>query len=187
MPNNRSVITCCTIKLFPFTLSISSNQPSSVVSIKLTAFYNFNSPKPNKSASQFGERIKRLLVTLTAFIRAFYPASWLYSPLATLFLKIVLLATKTSLLALPPSKVIIPLLCYVPLLLILLLFHQFFLLYLLRFDISKMISNGFSKPFEILNLLLFIRLLHQLLSCRKAIMKGCLRPGSHINAGIKFT
>ena len=55
-------------------LSIFFNLPSSVVSTKLTTFYDSQSSKPNRLANPFGQKIKRLLVTLKAFIKAFYLA-----------------------------------------------------------------------------------------------------------------
>ena len=68
-------------------------------------FYNFKSFKPNRSAGPFRRKV---LVFLKTLIKAFYLAQWLDPPLAALFLKIFLLATKTSLLALLLPKAITP-------------------------------------------------------------------------------
>ena len=81
------------------------------------AFYNSKSFKPKGSASAFRRKV---LVTLQALIKAFYLAQWLDLPLAVLLLKILFLAAKTSLLALPLPKVITPLTCHMLLLLLLL-------------------------------------------------------------------
>ena len=85
--------------------------------------------KPNGLVSLFEQRIRRLLITLKTFIRAFYLAQWLNLLLAALFLKIFFLATKMSSLALSLPRAITPLPYHVPSLLLLLLLRQLFLLY----------------------------------------------------------
>ena len=69
-------------------------------------FYNSKSSKSNGFASLFRRKRKRFLFTLKTLIKTSYLAQWLDLPLATLFLKIFLLAAKKSLLALSPLKII---------------------------------------------------------------------------------
>ena len=130
--NNRSIITWGTTWLFLFTLSILSDQPSSVVSTRLIVFYNFKGFKPNKSASPFKQKIRRFWTILGAFVRRslFQPVQWLDCLLAALFLKILFLVAKTSSLALSTLKAITPSLCYIFPLALLLLLRRLFLLHL---------------------------------------------------------
>ena len=172
MPNNCSIIIWRTTWLLPFTLSIFLNQPSSIVSTKLTAFYNSKSSKPNRSASPFGQRIKKLLLTLKTLIKALYFAHWHHLPLAILLLKIFFLAAKMSLLVLPPIKAIIPLPCHVSPVPLLLLLCRLFLLCFLWPITWRMTFSRFSGLFWILDLLLLFRLLHQLFNSTKTLVKS---------------
>ena len=172
-PNIRSVIRWPIIWIFPFMLSILSNQPSCIVSIRLTAFYNSKSSKSNKSAKPFRQKIRKLLFTLRVFIKGFYLGQWLNLLLATFFLKIFLLVAKISLLALPLLKTIILLLCHVLSFPLLMSLYRLFLLYLLWLNTWKITFSKFSKLFWILDLLLLFWLLHQLLNDTKTLVKDC--------------
>ena len=141
-------------------LSIFLNQPSSVISTRLTVFYNFKSFKSNRSTSPFRQRIKRLLVILKALIKAFYPTQWLDFPLAALLLKILFLAVKTSLLVLPSLRAITLLPYHVLSLPLLLLLCQLFPFCFLWANTWKMTSSRSLGLFWILYLLFLFWPLH---------------------------
>ena len=104
------------------------NQPSSIVSIRLTVL-NFKSSKFNGSANRLEEEKD------FSYFRSFcqklpvQPIQFLNPSLTAFFLKIFFLLAKTSLLALPPPRAITPLPCHMFLFLLLLSFRQSFLLY----------------------------------------------------------
>ena len=130
-------------------------------------FYNFKSSKPNKPDSSFR---KKVLVIFRALIKALCLAQWLDPLLASLFLKISLLAAKASLLALPLLSVITPPPCHVLPLPVLL--RRSFMLSPQWLNTWRMTSSGSLGPFSILDLLLLLWLLQQLLSNTKNLVKG---------------
>ena len=146
-------------------------------------FYNSKSSKPKGSVNLFR---KRVLVTLRALIKAPYLAQLLSPLLATLLLKILLLAAKTSLLAQPPLKALTPLLCHVlpcPLLL-----RRSFLLCLLWPNIQRIISRRSSGLFWILDLLhLFWLPLLPALRTIKAHISGFWKHDFPTCIGVKST
>ena len=172
MLNIRSVIMWSIMWLLLFMLSIPS-----INLIKFLALgwpiYNSKSSKLNGSASLSR---KRVLVTLKVFIKASYLAQWLNLPLAILFLKILLLAAKTSLLALPAPRAITTPPYHMPLFPLLLC--QLSLLCLLWPNSWKMTFSKFLGPFWILELLFLLQLLHQLFTNTKTLVRGLWRPGS---------
>ena len=131
------------------------------------SFYNSKNSKPNGSASLFRRKV---LVILRALIRDLYLAQWFDLLLAALYLKILFLAAKTSLLALPPPRAITPPLCHLPPLPLML--RRLFSLRFLWPNTWRMTSSRSLGPFWILNLLLRLRLLYQLFSSTKALVKG---------------
>ena len=142
MPNNKSIIIWRTTWHLLFILNIFFDQSTGIVSTSLTAFYNSKCSKPNRSASLFGQTIRRLLVILKSLIRAFYLAQWFNYLLAALFFKIFFLAAKTSLLALFLLSAITLQLYHVPLLALLLLLRWLFLFYSLWADTWKINSSS---------------------------------------------